>query len=121
MVTAAGILLLVAGGFSLVGGLIAVSGGDLSLPGLSAGDEGWVVTLFFTVGILETLAGWLVLRLSQAGRILGIVLAIIVVLSDVAQIGSSGSSGLLTLALWAFVLYGLLAYGFVFKPRSTAG
>jgi hypothetical protein len=121
MVTAAGILLLVAGGFSLVGGLIAVSGGDLALPGLSAGDEGWVVTLFFTVGILETLAGWLVLRLSQAGRILGIVLAIIVVLSDVAQIGSSGSSGLLTLALWAFVLYGLLAYGFVFKPRSTAG
>jgi hypothetical protein len=121
MVTAAGILLLVAGGFSLVGGVIALGGDELTLPGLSAGDTGWVAPLFFSFGILEALAGWLVLRLSQPGRILGIVLAVVVLISNVVQVGSSGPSGLLTIALWAFVLYGLLAYGFVFSARSTAG
>jgi hypothetical protein len=121
MVTAAGILLLVASGFSLVGGLIALGGGQLALPGLSAGEAGWVAPLiFFSVGALEALAGWLVLRLSSAGRILGIVLATAVVVTEVIQLGRSGASGLLTIALWAFVLYGLLAYGFVFKARSTA-
>jgi hypothetical protein len=122
MVTAAGILLLVAGGFSLVGCVIALSGGELSLPGLSPRSAGWVAPLFFfSFGALEAVAGWLVLRLSQPGRILGIVLASVVVVSDVIQLGDSGASGLLTIALWAFVLYGLLAYGFVFKPRSTVG
>ena len=121
MVTAAGILLLVAGGFSLVGGVIALGGGELTLPGFSAGDARWVAPLFFSFGVLEALAGWLVLRLSQRGRILGIVLAVVVLISNVVQVGTSGPSGLLTIALWAFVLYGLLAYGFVFKARSTAG
>ena len=121
MVTAAGILLLVAGGFSLVGGVIALGGGEMALPGLSGGETGWVAPLFFAVGVLEALAGWLVLRLSQTGRILGIVLATVVVVADVIQLGRTGSSGLLTIALWAFVLYGLLAYGFVFKQRSEAG
>ncbi|HYY08525.1 MAG TPA: hypothetical protein VFA25_07970 [Actinomycetota bacterium] len=121
MVTAAGILLLVAGGFSLVGGVIALGGGELTLPGFSAGDARWVAPLFFSIGILEALAGWLVLRLSRGGRILGIVLATAVVAYNVVQLGSTGASGLLTIALWAFVLYGLLAYGFVFEARSRAG
>jgi hypothetical protein len=122
MVTAAGILLLVAGGFSLVGGAIALGGSELTIPGLSAGDAGWVAPLFLSsFGVLEALAGWLVLRLSQRGRILGIVLAVVVLITSVVQAGSSGPSGLLTIALWAFVLYGLLAYGFVFRAPSTAG
>jgi hypothetical protein len=36
-------------------------------------------------------------------------------LTGLAQLRSAGSSGLLGLALDAFVLYGLFTYGFVFK------
>jgi hypothetical protein len=120
MVTAAGILLLVAGAMGIVGGVVILGGGELAMPGISGESASWLVLTFFTIGILEALAGWLVLRLSQTGRILGIVLASVLVVADIVQLGRSGSPGLLTLALYAFVLYGLLAYGFVFKERSAA-
>ena len=74
----------------------------------------------FLVGGLDLLAGWLVLRLNPAGRVLGIVIAVIGLLSGLAQLRQSGFSGLLQLALYAFVLYGLLAYGFVFKQQLRA-
>jgi hypothetical protein len=70
------------------------------------------------VGAVDLLAGWLVLRLSPAGRVLGIVIAVIGLLAGFAQLGQSGASGLLSLVLYAFVLYGLLAYGFVFRPQA---
>jgi hypothetical protein len=70
-------------------------------------------------GALSLLAGWLVLRLRPAGRVLGIVLAVFGIVSALAQLRDTGSSGFLTLALDAYVLYVLFAYGFVFKERPT--
>ena len=64
------------------------------------------------------MAGWLVLRLRPAGRVLGIVLASIGIVTGLVQIGSTGGAGLLAIALNAFVLYGLFTYGFVFKTGS---
>jgi hypothetical protein len=63
----------------------------------------------------------LVLRLRPAGRILGIVLASFGILTGLAQLRSTGSSGFLALALNAFVLYGLLTYGYVFKTERSPG
>jgi len=122
MVTAAGTILIVAGALAILGGIVLLnSKGGLALPGISERDVARITAIVaFIVGGLDLLAGWLVLRLSSAGRILGIVIAVIGLAGVLSQLGESGSSGILSLALYAFVLYGLLAYGFVFKdePRG---
>jgi hypothetical protein len=61
-----------------------------------------------------------VLRLSPAGRVLGIVVASFGIVTGLMQLRSTGSTGLLTLVLDAFVLYALFAFGFVFKGGPTA-
>lgn len=119
MVTAAGTILIVAGALAIVGGLVLLNAkGGFAVPGLSERDVAKITAIVaFIVGGLDILAGWLVLRLSSAGRILGIVIAVIGLAGVLSQLGDSGPSGFLSLALYAFVLYGLLAYGFVFKDQ----
>ena len=68
-------------------------------------------------GGLALLAAWWVLRLRPAGRILGIVLTSVAMVGSLTQIGETGTSGLLAIVLDVFVLYALLAYGFVFKRQ----
>jgi hypothetical protein len=113
---------MIAGALSLIVGILGVSGSrlDLELP-LLDGRSAERLFLFALVvqGALALLAGWLVLRLRPAGRILGIVLASLGIVAGLAQLRSTGSSGLLALALNAFVLYGLIAYGFVFRSGSS--
>jgi hypothetical protein len=117
MVTYAGLILLISGALSVLFGIVSLSG-DTRL--LVPGDEGvsaeriaayWLVVQ----GGLALVAGVLVLRLRPAGRVLGIVVASLGILTGLVQLRSAGSSGLLGLALDAFVLYGLFTYGFVFK------
>jgi hypothetical protein len=122
MVTAAGTILIVAGALAILGGFVLLNTkGGLALPGISERDMARITAIVaFIVGGLDLLAGWLVLRLSSAGRILGIVIAVIGLAGVLSQLRESGSSGVLSLALYGFVLYGLLAYGYVFKgePRG---
>ena len=123
MVTYAGLILLISGALSVLFGIVSLSG-DTRL--LVPGDEGViseeVVGLYLIVsGGLLLVAGWLVLRLRPAGRMLGIVLASIGIVTGLVQIGSTGGPGLLAIALNAFVLYGLFTYGFVFKKEGSAG
>lgn len=123
-VTGAAGILMVAGALSVFVGLIGVSGDgvDIDLPFLRGGSAERLVALGLIVqGALALVAGWLVLRLRPAGRILGIVLASFGILTGLLQLRSTGSSGLLALALNAFVLYGLLTYGFVFEARRPPG
>jgi hypothetical protein len=122
MVTAAGIILLVAGALAVVGGLVLLnSHGVLDLPGVEGRDVAVVAAVIaFIVGGVDLIAGWLVLKLSAAGRVLGIVIAVIGILGGLAQLRDTGTPGLLSLFLYGFVLYGLIAYGFVFKARSAA-
>lgn len=118
VVTGAAIVLIVAGVLTLVGALVVMnSRGTLKLPGLDAGDAArWIAAVTFVVGgALNLVAGWLVLRLSPSGRVLGIVVALLGIVQGLALLSSSGPSGLLTIFLDAFVLYALFTYGFVFK------
>jgi hypothetical protein len=121
MVTYAGLILLISGALSVLFGIVSLSG-DTRL--LVPGDEGVIseeVAAFYLIvsGGLLLVAGWLVLRLRPAGRLLGIVLASIGIVTGLVQIGSTGGAGLLAIALNAFVLYGLFTYGFVFKTGQS--
>jgi hypothetical protein len=109
----AGALLLYFGAMDLTG-----DGVDIDTPFLDGEGAGRVIAVILIAqGGLSLLAGWWVLRLRPAGRILGIVLTVVGIVSALAQLRRSGSSGFLTLALDAFVLYALLTYGFLFKQR----
>ena len=121
MVTYAALILLISGALSVLIGVVSLSG-DTRL--LVPGDEGViseeVAALYLIVsGALLLVAGWLVLRLRPAGRVLGIVLASIGIVTGLVQVGSTGGAGLLAIALNAFVLYGLFTYGFVFKAGQS--
>jgi hypothetical protein len=121
-VTGAAGVLMVAGALSLVIGLMGVSGDRVSidLPFLEGGSAQRIAAFWLVLqGGLSLLAGWLVLRLRPAGRVLGIVVASLGILTGLAQLRASGSSGLLGLALDAFVLYGLFTFGFVFKTGQS--
>ncbi len=121
-ITGAAGVLMVAGALSLGIGLIGVTGDkvNIDLPFLE-GESAERIAAFWLVvqGSLALVAGWLVLRLRPAGRVLGIVIAVLGILTGLAQLRSSGSSGLLGLALDAFVLYALFTYGFVFKSGPS--
>ncbi len=120
LVTGAGAILLVSGFLNVLVGLLSSQGGARFLvPGGQVGGRAVAVALL-VVGGLQLLAGWLVLRLRQAGRILGIVLATLGIVAALFQLGSAGATGLLSIVLNGFVLYGLLAYGFVFEQASSA-
>jgi hypothetical protein len=118
--TGAAAILMIAGVMILYFGVMQLMGDgvDIDAPFLESEGAGRVVALVLVVqGCLSVLAGWLILRLRPAGRILGIVITAVGIVSALVQLRRSGSSGFLTLALDAFVLYALLTYGFLFKPR----
>jgi hypothetical protein len=122
VVTGAAVILIVAGLLAIVGGIVVLNGsGALELPGVDTEEfPAAVATFLFVLASLYIVAGVLVLRLSSGGRILGIVMAVVGILIGLAQLGSSGSSGLLSIALYAFVLYALFAYGFVFRQAAES-
>jgi hypothetical protein len=113
---------MIAGVLSLIVGLMGVSGDrvDIDIPFFQGESAERIAAYWLVVqGGLALVAGGLVLRLRPAGRVLGIVVASLGILTGLAQLRSAGSSGLLGLALDAFVLYGLFTYGFVFKPGRS--
>jgi hypothetical protein len=118
--TGAALILMIAGALLVYFGAMDLTGNgvDIDTPFLDGEEAGRVIAFILIVqGGLSLLAGWWTLRLRPAGRILGIVLTVAGIVSALAQLRRSGSSGFLTLALDAFVLYALLTYGFLFKQR----
>ena len=112
-------ILIVAGALAIVAGFVVLNGsGALEVPGAEREVAAIVAIVAFAFGVLDIVAGVLVLRLSPGGRILAIVIAVLGILSGLAQLGQAGASGLLSIALYAFVLYALIAYGFVFRQAS---
>ena len=121
--TGAGGILLVAGLLSVIVGTIGLVGEglDIEAPFLEGESAHRVAaSLLLVQGALASVAGWLVLRLVPAGRVLGIVVASLGIVTGLMQLRSTGSSGFLALALYAYVLYALIAYGFVFKAGPVA-
>jgi hypothetical protein len=123
LITLAGLILGIAGVLSLIVGLVGLTGDrlDIDLP-LSEGPSMARVAAFGLAvqGALFLLAGWWVLRLRPAGRILGIVLASFSIVVSLTQIGNTETAGVLAIVLDGFVLYALIAYGFVFKQQPPA-
>jgi hypothetical protein len=122
-VTGAAAILMIAGALLLLFGTIGLAGDgvDIDAPFLEGEGGGRVVAAVLVLqGGLSLLAGWWILRLRPRGRVLGIVITALGIVGGLAQLRRTGSSGFLTLALDAFVLYILLTYGFLFKQPSGA-
>lgn len=116
LITAAGVILIVLGALQGLAGLVllVVSPEDLSRIGTIGNvnlDRVARGIGFFSlvVGALEVLAGILVLRLSDGGRIFAIVVASVGLLGGIASVSGGSAPGVLTLGLYAFVIYVLFA------------
>jgi hypothetical protein len=119
LVTAAGVILIVLGALGIFGGLVllALDPGDLngfSTVNLERVARGFGL-LAMAFGGLEVLAGVLILRLSNAGRILGLVLACLGVVGGLGSLGDGAGVGLLSLGLYGLTVYTLFAHGDVFR------
>lgn len=71
--------------------------------------------LAMAFGGLEVLAGVLILRLSNAGRILGLVLACLGVVGGLSSLGDGAGVGLISLGLYGLTVYALFARADVFQ------
>ena len=123
--SAAGWILIVVGAVGALAGIVLVLAraqdlaslgtvGDLQLDRVGRG----LGLLSMLIGGLQVAAGVLVLRLSNAGRVLGITLAILGVIGGLGTVGSG--AGVVGIGLNGFVLYALIANGAAFR-RSSAG
>lgn len=120
MVTGAAAVLLVSGALNLLLGAISMNAGATFVVPRGGVGRGIVATYLIVSGVFHIVAGWLILKLRPAGRILGIVLAALGMVGGLLQLGSAGTIGVLGMLLYAFVLYGLLTYSFVFEQASSA-
>jgi hypothetical protein len=72
------------------------------------------------IGALQVIAGVLVLRLSNAGRILGITLSVLGVIGALQSLSGGTGAGVIALGLDGFVLYALIAHASAFR-RAAGG
>jgi len=112
LVTAAGVILIVLGAVQSLAGvvLLVLSPADLarigSLGGMDLASVARGIGLFsLVVGAFEVIAGILVLRLSEGGRVFAIVVAAFGAFGAFASVLSGSAPGVLTLGLYAFVIY----------------
>ena len=120
-VTGAAVILSIAGALALLFGSMGLAGDGVTIdtPFQASGSSSRIAAAVLAVQGAQPprrLAGPCA---SPRGRILGIVLVVFGIVSGLAQLRNTGSSGFLTLALDAYVLYVLFAYAFVFKERPT--
>ncbi|MEO8423103.1 MAG: hypothetical protein ABI595_04225 [Actinomycetota bacterium] len=121
-VTAAGTIIIVLGVLQALAGvvLLVVPPADLgriaSMGDLNIERVVTAAALFvLVVGCLEVLAGILVLRLSDGGRHLAIVLALIGLLGGIGSLSGGSVLGVLTLGLYAFVIFVLFTQSAAFR------
>lgn len=124
LVTAAGVILIVLGAVQGLTGvmLLVLSPADLarigSIGNMDLGSVARGIGLFsLMIGALEIVAGILVLRLSEGGRVFAIVVAAFGAFGGFASVLSGSAPGVLTLGCYAFVIYVLFSQRAAF--RST--
>ena len=106
-VTIAGVLLIVAGGFAALAGLLIVLTGDgATIEGFGAGEPTLAMVLALVLAVLEIVSGLLVLRVTPAGRTLGMVVAGIGIVGGLIAIASP--QGVVTVAIFGFVVFALV-------------
>ncbi len=119
-ITAAGAILIVLGALGVLVGIVLVFSRDaMGVEELVPRDAVVAVgVISILISGLEVVAGALVLRRSNAGRVLGIALAGLGVFGGIASLGSSGVSATIGLVLNGLVLYALIAYSRAFRPEG---
>lgn len=122
--TAAAVILIVLGALGVIGGLVLVAmrPEDLASVGSVGGldlDRAWrgIGILSLVLGGLQVIAGVLVLRRSNVGRILAISLAALGVIGALGSLSRGTGVPVIALGLNGFVLYALIAHRSVF-PRA---
>jgi hypothetical protein len=124
VVSAAGWILIVIGVIGALAGLTLLliraqdlsslgNVGDLQLDRVGRG----LGALSLLLGALQVGSGVLVLRLSNAGRVLGISLAVLGLIGGIGTLGSG--AGVIGIGLNGFVLYALLANAAAFRRTGT--
>jgi hypothetical protein len=122
LVTAAAVILIAIGALQALAGMVFLfvtpqqlasiaSMGNVRIEPLARGIGFFILV----VGSLEIVAGILVLRLSGAGRIFAIVLASIGLVGGIGNVTHGYVPGLVTLGLYAFVIYVLFAHAAAFR------
>ena len=102
MVTAAAVLL-------IIGAIIGVLAGLLLLTAANLGGIFVGVALFvLAVSALQLYAGVQILGLKERGRMLGIILAAIGAVLQLASIGRQPATSIISIALSLFVIYALV-------------
>jgi len=101
VVTAAGVLLIVVGALSILGGILV-----LSLSGIS-GIFTLIAIVILAVGALELYAGIQVLALKERGRIIGIVLASIGAVLNLIQIAKAPGTSVISIGIDVFIIWAL--------------
>jgi hypothetical protein len=106
----AGIFLFVVGLFNILDGVIMLWRKeyftDASLVFSNLQTWGWAVLV---IGVVQVLAGWLVLSRSSVGRWVGIIIVIISMMVSFVAIGAYPLWTLIILVVDAMVLWGLTA------------
>lgn len=106
-VTIAGVLLIVAGAFAALAGLLILLTGDgATIEGFGAGEPTLAMVVALVLTMLEIVSGLLVLRVTPAGRTLGIVVAGIGIVGGLVAITSP--QGVVTVAIFGFVAFALV-------------
>lgn len=100
-VTAVGILLIVAGAFAILAGLLS-----FGLSGLS-GIFVIIGIIYLPVGALEIYAGVQVLNLREIGRILGMIMAIVGAVLSLIYVAKGTGTSIVSILLDAFIVYTL--------------
>jgi hypothetical protein len=107
VITVAGVLLVVAGGFAALAGLLILLTGDgATIEGVGDGSATLPVIVSMVLACLEIGSGALVLRCAPVGRTVGIVVAALGIAAGLAAVGSP--RGLVTIAIFGFVVFALV-------------
>jgi hypothetical protein len=109
--TFAGVFFLVAGTFQVIEGIAALSKSRyLVSQVLFANLEFWGVVLLI-VGGLGIFAGYAILSRQEIGRVIGIGLASLGIVVQLMFINTNQSWGLVMIAVYIAILYGLIVKG----------
>ena len=107
VITVAGAMLIVAGGFAALAGLLILMTGDgATIEGVGDGTSTIAVIVSSALACLEIGSGVLVLRCTPVGRTIGIIVAALGIAGGLAAAGSP--RGMMTIAIFGFVLFALV-------------
>jgi len=106
----AGIFLFIVGIFNVLDGVVALTQkSHFEQAGLVYHNlTAWGVA-YLIIGIVQLLAGWLVLSHNAIGRVLGLIIVVISMAVSFLSFGAYPGWALLTIAMDAIVIWGLTA------------